>query len=275
MVLYTQTLPLGLGRHMWDVRAIDLLDPSSNRVLSAGGISFPWTLCFAKISILLLYKRIFPLRREVIASWIGIVADAVMYAFCIGIAIGSIVKCAGLQSGADSYCRFNAGPMVIIVSVVNVTTDIYVLILPIPRLLHLQVDRWRKIGLLMVFASGLGACAASLARLINFSINYHSTDTFWIQGRNAEFSIVEMNVAIIVACATSLPVFFTQLRSLGSSFYNSAVSLLHITQGTKRSSVAASGESRHSRGNAGYHSLERLKGGQRVNENENGNRRGD
>ncbi|KAL4949950.1 hypothetical protein BDW69DRAFT_173196 [Aspergillus filifer] len=105
MLLYTQTLPLGLGRHMWDVRAIDLLDPSSNRVLSAGGISFPWTLCFAKISILLLYKRIFLLYWEVIASWIGIVADAVMYAFCIGIAIGSIVKCAGLQSGADSYCE--------------------------------------------------------------------------------------------------------------------------------------------------------------------------
>ncbi|KAL4923647.1 NAD(P)-binding protein [Aspergillus undulatus] len=229
MALYTQTLPMGLGRHMWDVRAIDLIDPSSNRKLSAGGISFPWTLCFAKISILLLYKRIFPLRREVIASWIGIVADAVMYAFCISIAIGSIVKCAELGDGNDSYCRFNSGPMVIIVSVVNVTTDFYVLILPIPRLAKLQVSQRRKIGLLLVFASGLGACAASLARLVNFSIHYHSTDTFWIQGRNAEFSIVEMNVAIIVACATSLPMFFTQLRSLGSSFYSSAALSINMS----------------------------------------------
>ncbi|KAI9367180.1 NAD(P)-binding protein [Aspergillus egyptiacus] len=230
MVLYTQTLPLGLGRHMWDVRAITLMDPSSNRKFSAGGISFPWTLCFAKISILLLYKRAFPLRREIIAAWIGIVADAVLYAFCVSIAIGSLVKCAELENISDPYCRFNSGPMVIIVSVINVVTDFYVLFLPIPRLINLQVNRRRKIGLLLTFASGLGACAASLARLINFSIHYHSTDVFWIQGRNAEFSIVEMNIAIIVACATSLPMFFARVRSLGSSFYNSAASLLHISR---------------------------------------------
>ncbi|KAL3431899.1 hypothetical protein BDV09DRAFT_198257 [Aspergillus tetrazonus] len=268
MVIYTQTLPLGLGRHMWDIRAIDLIDPSSNRKFSAGGISFPWTLCFAKVSILFLYKRIFPLRREIVASWIGIIADAIMYTFCISMAIGSVVKCAGLEDTDDAYCRFIAGPMVIIVSVINVVTDVYVLILPVPRLLKLQVTTRRKVGLLLVFASGLGACAAGLARLINASIHYHNTDTFWVQGRNAEFSIVEMNVAIIVACATSLPTFFTQVRSLSGSIYDSAVSLLHISRepASKRTSDSLTEESgRSSAGgsrneNARLHNLERLKG---------------
>lgn len=43
-----------------------------------------------------------------------------------------------------------------------------------------------------------------------------------------------MNIAIIVACATSFPIFFARIRSLGSSFYSSAVSLLHSTQETPK-----------------------------------------
>ncbi|KAL4919577.1 hypothetical protein BDW62DRAFT_209552 [Aspergillus aurantiobrunneus] len=227
MVTYTQTIPLGVGRHMWDVRAITLIDPLSNRKLSIGGITFPWTVCFAKISILLLYKRAFPLRREITAVWIGIVACAILYVFCIGIAIGSLVHCAELSQLNAPYCRFNSGTMITVQSVINVVTDFYVLLLPVARLVKLQVSRRTKIGLVVTFASGLGACAASLARLINFQVNSNSADVFWTTGRNAQFTIAEMNIAIVVACATSFPVFFGQVRSLGSAVYTSAVSLLH------------------------------------------------
>ncbi|KAE8414778.1 hypothetical protein BDV36DRAFT_236484 [Aspergillus pseudocaelatus] len=256
MTLYIQTLPLGFGRHMWDVRAINLINPSSNRKLSAGGITFPWTVCFAKISILLLYKRIFPLRREIIAVWVGIVADAVLYAFCIAIAIGSMVKCAELSQLRDPYCKFNSGTMITIQSVINVITDFYVLLLPIPRLVKLQVSRRRQIGLLLTFLSGLGACATSLARLINFQLN-DSADVFWTTGRNAQFTIVEMNIAIIVACATSFPVFFARMHSLGSSFYNSAISLLHSTRGSPKASQTGN----HSNRRPTSQHWERLKDG--------------
>ncbi|PYH41074.1 NAD(P)-binding protein [Aspergillus saccharolyticus JOP 1030-1] len=189
-------------------------------VLDAGGITFPWTVCFAKISILLLYKRIFPLRREIVAVWIGIVADAVLYTLCIAVAIGSLVKCAKLSQLDAPYCKFTSDTMITIQSVINVVTDFYVLLLPIPRLVKLQVSRRRRIGLFVTFMSGLGACATSLARLINFQINDNS-DVFWVTGRNAQFTIVEMNIAIIVACATSFPMCFARLRSIGSSFFTS------------------------------------------------------
>ena len=46
--------------------------------------------------------------------------------------------------------------MITIQSVINVVTDFYVLLLPIPRLVKLQVSRRRQIGLLLTFLSGLG-----------------------------------------------------------------------------------------------------------------------
>jgi hypothetical protein len=39
--------------------------------------------------------------------------------------------------------------------VINIVTDFYTLILPIPRVLKLQLNLKRKLGLLGVFAGGL------------------------------------------------------------------------------------------------------------------------
>ncbi|KAL3473144.1 hypothetical protein BJX99DRAFT_234306 [Aspergillus californicus] len=51
---------------MWDIPLSTFLDPDNNRLLSAS-FSYPWTVGFAKISILLLYRRLFPFSRELIA----------------------------------------------------------------------------------------------------------------------------------------------------------------------------------------------------------------
>jgi len=230
MIVYTQTFPLGFGRHLWDIRAITLIDPSADRILSANGIAYPWTVCFAKLSILLFYKRIFGIYRKMqIAVWVGIFINVVLYTAFAGLSIGSMIKCTGLAQVNDPYCLFNEGINVLLTSMVNVITDFYVLLLPIPRLIKLQLKQNRKLGLLLVFSSGLGACATSLARLINFSINIRSYDILWIQGVNAQFTVVEMNIAISVACASCFPAFFTRVSTLSSSLYRSVWTRLFTT----------------------------------------------
>jgi len=238
MIVYTQTFPLGFGRHLWDIRAITLVDPSADRTLSANGIAYPWTVCFAKLSILLFYKRIFGVYRTMqIAIWVGIFIDVVLYTAFGGLAIGSMIKCTGLAQVNDPFCVYNEGINVLLTSMVNVITDFYVLLLPIPRLIQLQLNYHRKIGLFLVFASGLGACATSLARLINFSINIRSHDVLWVQGINAQFTVVEMNIAIGVACASCFPPFFAHISSLSSSLYRSVWTRLFTTRSVSHPSV--------------------------------------
>ncbi|KAL3449183.1 hypothetical protein BJX65DRAFT_306247 [Aspergillus insuetus] len=94
---------LGLGRHMWDIPSEIFLGPYNNRRIHqifATNITYPWTVCFAKLSILLLYKRLFPVGRERIAIWAGLVLVTVLYvglgqalAVLIQISIGIIVAC--------------------------------------------------------------------------------------------------------------------------------------------------------------------------------------
>ncbi|KAL4750045.1 hypothetical protein BDW72DRAFT_204270 [Aspergillus terricola var. indicus] len=152
-----------------------------------------------------------------------------MYAFCIRIATGSI-------------------------------TNVYVLILPVPRLLKLQVTR-RKVGLLLVLASGLGACAVGLARISNPPPQYRYTPGPGVQCRVPYSASTGLS-----RCCHST--FFTQVPSLGWSIYDAAASLLHIPRASasKRTSASKTKESERSSTtesrskNARLRNLERLKG---------------
>jgi sterol-4alpha-carboxylate 3-dehydrogenase (decarboxylating) len=91
-----------------------------------------------------------------IAVWVGIFVNVVFYTAFAGLSIGNMIKCTGLAQVNDPYCLFNEGINVLLNSMVNVITDFYVLLLPIPRLIKLQLKQNQMLGLLLVFASGLG-----------------------------------------------------------------------------------------------------------------------
>ncbi|KAF4621901.1 hypothetical protein G7Y89_g14444 [Cudoniella acicularis] len=243
MILYTQTVKMGFGRHIWDVPASWLLKKSNSQLLSVNGITYPFTIFCAKLSILLLYIRIFGVHQTMrIVAYTGIAVMGAFYTAMIGVAIGSLVKCNGLNALTVQFCRNYSGPVVMLNSVFNVVTDFFVLLLPFPFALKLQLTFARKIGLLAVFSGGLAACAASLARMIEFGIQYHTPDILWIQAINAEATIVEMNVGIIVACGTCIPAFYNHtkmalsqasvsLRSLFASSRSATTGTSHTGQG--------------------------------------------
>lgn len=126
------------------------------QLLSANGITYPFTIFCAKLSILLLYIRIFGVNETMrIVSYTGIALMGAFYSAMIGVAIGSLVKCGGLNALTVQFCRNYSGPVVMLNSVFNVVSDFFVLLIPFPFILKLQLTLARKIGLLAVFSGGL------------------------------------------------------------------------------------------------------------------------
>ncbi|KAK8072835.1 hypothetical protein PG996_006183, partial [Apiospora saccharicola] len=148
----------------------------------------------------------------------------------------SIVICNGLNADSITFCHNYSGPIVLLNSAFNTVTDFWILILPIPLITKLQLPLKRKLGVLAVFAAGLAACAASLTRLIEFCIHYRSSDVLWIQAINAQFTIVEMDIAIIVTCVSCFPSFFKQSR----------VAILSTTSSLRKRLSGSSRGSQHS-----------------------------
>lgn len=73
----------------------------------------------------------------------------------IGVAVGSIVKCNGTAKITNQFCVNYGKPIVILNASINFATDVYVLVLPIRRVLDLQLRMKLKLGLLLLFACGI------------------------------------------------------------------------------------------------------------------------
>lgn len=124
--------------------------------MSAAGIVFPVTIFFAKVSILLLYLRIFSISKPLrISVHIGTLFMALFYTAMVGVSISTVIRCVGLAAQTLQFCNTASGPVQLLNSVFNVVTDFWILILPMPHIIKLQLPISRKIGLAAVFAAGL------------------------------------------------------------------------------------------------------------------------
>ncbi|KAL2867690.1 uncharacterized protein BJX67DRAFT_380635 [Aspergillus lucknowensis] len=193
MGMVINALCLGLARHMWDNPLSLFINPTNLRLLSPN-ITDLWAVCFAKLSILLLYRRLFVFQREQIFIWPGIMLNVLLYTTFISVPTANPLSASLLMAA------------------VNVFTDFYVVILPLPSVIKLQTSRNRKIGLFVTFVTGFGAAAASLARLITPTMSMHSLDASWVSAELTIYSFVEINVGIIVACVCTFPVVFDRIQ---------------------------------------------------------------
>ena len=107
-----------------------------------------------KLSLIFLYRRIFPNRPLHIALWCigGVVA-------CMGIAaiFLAVFKCVPVQGGWDFTIRsrcINFYAWIIIHGVQNVITDFMLLCLPMPLVWRLNMATTRKIQVSGIFALG-------------------------------------------------------------------------------------------------------------------------
>ncbi|KAI0016368.1 hypothetical protein F4780DRAFT_783336 [Xylariomycetidae sp. FL0641] len=77
------------------------------------------------------------------------------YLAMMAIAAGSIVICDGLDTNSIQFCRNYSGPIVLLNAAFNAVTDFWILIVPIPPVLRLNLRLKQKLGLLAVFTAGL------------------------------------------------------------------------------------------------------------------------
>lgn len=124
--------------------------------MSSAEITYPLATLFAKLSILLLYLRIFTTSRCLrISVYIGAVVLTLFYIAMIGTGIAVMSTCAGLASASIDICDKISNDIQLLNSAFNVVTDCWILILPMPFIMKLQMPLNRKVGLAGVFAIGL------------------------------------------------------------------------------------------------------------------------
>jgi hypothetical protein len=176
-----------------------------------------------KASVLLFYKRLVSgtlARRWKLAIYFALAFHA---AYLIGLTLSYVLICRPLEAYWKSfdynwhepYSCAPAESLNPVIGVLSVLSDIYAVALPFVILHYytLDVPRAQKIGLNIIFALGLLVAGAGIGRTY-FLIKLGNTyDTSWIGFDLLVWTIIEMQLGIICACAPSMRAFFRRYLS--------------------------------------------------------------
>ncbi|KAK4867733.1 hypothetical protein LT330_001243 [Penicillium expansum] len=196
----------GVGHHLEYVART----PSKLVILQKGLyanqiLDFPFTIAPAKISILLFYVRIFPVRKFRIFAYI---LGAVVLGHGIGVLLAAIFQCSPIAYAWDKTIVggscFNQQAFFRFVSPPNIITDVLILVMPLPYVWRLHTHIGQKVALTGVFLLGSLGTVASILRMTIFFQESAFADPTWTSVKLGIWTILESGIIIIAACLPSV-----------------------------------------------------------------------
>ncbi|SLM38665.1 hypothetical protein LPUS_08954 [Lasallia pustulata] len=211
----------GFITHSWQISNTEL-SPRILQEFIGLAIVYGITTFFVKLSVLLLYLRIFRVNRTLRNLIYFIIVFLVLFylAYVASYAAGEVM-CADQRRPTASFCRTRS--FSVVQSAINVAADFYVLCLPIAEVCKLHLKFRQKIGVIAIFMAGLLACVASVIRLAFIIRTRRDLDANSEVAQDSTYIAIEVNVGIICGCASTLPPFFRRYP----------LSLRHFGRGTR------------------------------------------
>ncbi len=192
------------------------------QIIFASALTQTLTFGFTKLTVLLLYKRIFTgeiFRKTV---WVGY---AIVFSWTVGFFFAMLLQCWPISinwtgfGGDTDYC-VDSNIMLVAHAWSDVFTDVAILAMPLPCIWGLQMKTKHKIGVSAIFLLGLLTVGAGAARLVVFRNVEHATnsgavDVTYILTPTVYWPMVESSLGVVGACLPLLRPLFTGATSKG------------------------------------------------------------
>ncbi|KAM0242058.1 hypothetical protein ACHAP5_007456 [Fusarium lateritium] len=215
----------GMGIHADKVPLSQIVMMSKWLVVAE--VLYAWNLGWTKLSLLLMYYRIFRVPYFKKMAWI---VGSFVFAWVITITFLFIFICIPVAKlwypDLPGRCINQVGTW-IANAASTIFTDIVILCLPLPPIWKLQLGKSEKLGLTAAFAIGSFVVFASAYRT-SVLFTYTSSDPSYTLAPTVGWTEIEMSAGIVSAnLPTMLPVLrmvakFTGLSSLASTVRSSA-----------------------------------------------------
>ncbi|CAG8300760.1 unnamed protein product [Penicillium salamii] len=174
-------------------------------------------VALTKISILLMYARIFPTKGFRIAS---IILGVVSISWAISIIFVSVFQCTPVARAWNPTIPgtcINLKGSFIGNAVPNIVTDIAILSLPVRAVWGLHVNLVHRLSVIGMFLLGSFVIFTSIYRFTTL-FQFDPTDVAWTLGNACTWCTVETSSGIISACMPTLrPIFKLVSSRFGSS----------------------------------------------------------
>lgn len=216
-------------------------------------IAWP-AISLAKLSILLLYLQLFRVNTGLRwAVWGGIVLTCIAYLPNIGV---SSYYCAAHPGEAWDYkigdrCGNKDGLKWLIASAaLSLTLDLYIMCLPIPQIMSLNMSLRRRLGVCLIFLAAAFACICALLTLIYRVHLANAADLMWPGAQLWVTNLTENFVAIIVGSVPGMNSWYKKIfktSSVYSKFTSSFSSMSRSTVTKSQGTTSTKYESKDKR----------------------------
>ncbi|KAH0026854.1 hypothetical protein KCU78_g4211, partial [Aureobasidium melanogenum] len=213
----------GAGKHIYDL-PVSYIYPNLLRGWVVCAVMYSITMLFAKLSILMLYRRLFPIVNFAWSWWF---VTAFTVAYSVGGIFSSLFQCRPMASAwtldiAPEYC-ISTQKFYTANAALNVVSDIMILLLPAPIVWGLQTDTRKKIILTGLFSMGSISCLVSILRMRSIIVLYKDgyDDLTWGLVEVVLWSQAELTAAMICTCTPCLRPLFEKITPMFASVVSS------------------------------------------------------
>jgi hypothetical protein len=186
------------GKHIWDITAAQAVEAAY--WFNLGSIVYGVTICFAKLAVLWLYRRIFsPTRRSPldlsILFLVGV--NALFYTATTFVKIWQCTPREKIFNPRVPGSCVDVGMLFNVSGMFNTVMDLIVVFLPVRAVWNMNIKLTRKIMVILIFTFGLCAPAFSLAGFLARLRSSTDPDKGWVQHEIILWAYVTLN-----SCAT-------------------------------------------------------------------------
>ncbi|KAF2023420.1 hypothetical protein EK21DRAFT_94936 [Setomelanomma holmii] len=220
----------GTGKHQYEIGLNILLSKQGLQQSYVTVIVGTPALGLIKMSLLIQYYLLFNVRRYIrISVWIAGVIFSVYY---VSVTITAFVLNSpwngeSLLHTIVSWHYLKFAEFAIPTGVIGMVFDWFLFFLPMPAVWSLHLNISRKIGILLIFATGgVGAVASIVSLHYRVQIQNDMSDVTWKVGFVLLWSQIEMFAGVTASCMPTVRQFFSRqelLKSWGSSLRRSII----------------------------------------------------
>ncbi|KAH0426536.1 integral membrane protein pth11-like protein [Colletotrichum camelliae] len=211
----------GAGEHVWSSnisRFVTLL-----KIVYAEPYVYATAVTSTKVSILLLYRRLFHSKTGLgqiysIMFWTATFLTST-YPFILWITMACACRPISFYwtqyLGEKGSC-INVSLFFLLLGIVNMFNDIVLLLVPVPRIWGLHMNKRTKTSIIGIMLLGGFVCVASVVRIYYLNGLFQNIDVTWWMGPSFAWSSLEPSVAIISACLPTFAPLFRMGRNKSS-----------------------------------------------------------
>ncbi|KAL8827422.1 MAG: hypothetical protein Q9170_007027 [Blastenia crenularia] len=193
----------GLGKHAWDVR-VELFTPFL-KYAYAESLVYDLGIYLTKLSILILLYRVFGVNRHF--AWAVYAVTALWTMYTIANTLVIIFECSPVHKAWHPLIEGHCASLIDIAvagGYLNIITDFFILLLPVPMVWSLHLAKKIKLGLIAIFATATFACITATIRQVEIVKAQPNLDATWLNSNSLLWLTLELNTGIICGCMPTL-----------------------------------------------------------------------